>query len=185
MKRIVIVILSILFVTTALFAQRPQTQQREPREPVYKTNLDQLSEEERNEYLLQISRDIIMKVAPDWYRDYGNPEIEKVTSRESQIPSMGRTHYRVFRYYDETVEFFNPAYSTAVNVDEKTGMVTGISFGNGSAWSGLDKPGVLDNIPRRQFNREDHRPRPDIERMRDSLRDRGQRERGGGGRGRQ
>ena len=186
MKRIVIVILSILFVTTALFAQRPQTQQREPREPVYKTNLDQLSEEERNEYLLQISRDIIMKVAPDWYRDYGNPEIEKVTSRESQIPSMGRTHYRITRYYDGTVEFFQMGFSTVVNVNGDTGKVIMLLFGDpiSSDISFLSLDWSDESHIRIQFDRERHRPQPERQRMRDSMRVRGQREHGGGGRGR-
>lgn len=170
MKRIIVIALSILFVTTALFAQRPQTQQREPREPVYKTNLDQLPEEERNEYLLQISRDMIMRIAPDWYRDCGRPKIERfIPEAETEIARHGKIAYKITRYYDESAEYFEWGFSSMVIVNEETGRVATARFGHGRGWGDLDKPGVLENIPRIQFDRERHRPRPDLERWRKEV----------------
>lgn len=107
-----------------------------------KTNLDNLSEKERTEYLLEVTKDIIMKYAPGWYRDMGGYKIErKEHSNEVAIKSYGKVSYRVIRYYDTDKEIFNRGFSTQVLVNAETGKATDMTFGNdGSGFGSFDDP---------------------------------------------
>ena len=139
MKKLIILAFLLLFGVTIANAQ--------------KTNLDNISEKERTEYLLQVTKEVIMKYAPGWFREVGGYKIErKEYSQKRSIERYGNVAYRIIRYYDTSKEIFDKGFSTIVSVNEKNGKVTNISFGDdGTGWGGLDEPELFDKAPFREF----------------------------------
>ncbi len=113
-----------------------------------KTNLDRLSEKKRTEYLLDVSKEAIMKYAPGWYREDGGYKIERLEWEDPRhIERKGKVSYIIIRYYDANKESFPSGFSTEVDVNEETGKVTDMGFGDGYGWGGLDYPELFDFVP--------------------------------------
>ena len=112
-----------------------------------KTNLDRLSEKKRTEYLLDVSKEAIMKYAPGWYREEGGYKIERLTwEGEVNIKQRGKASYIVKRYYDDSKEMFPKGFSTETFINEETGTVSNMRFGDGGGVGDLDNP-AYENDP--------------------------------------
>lgn len=159
MKRIVTIICVFLCLCISVFAR----------------NLDKMNETERREALLHIATEWILEFAPDFYRDYGEPEIlhgyvnRDLLRREVFGPDLfgrsytiegapqsftepefvkyrGRSFYSVTFFFDKTVEAFRENFSSRVMIWGDTGKVFQVRFGAGGTFSGgLDDPEVIEN----------------------------------------
>lgn len=113
-------------------------------------NLDKLSEKKRTEYLLKASKEAIMTYAPDWYREAGGYKIERFENeKDTDIKRYGKVFYMITRYYDEAEEIFPLQFSTEVCINEESGKVTAIGFGDGGGFGGLDHPESFTREPRK------------------------------------
>src|SRR5690606_22917077 len=100
---------------------------------------DKMSEAQRNEALLKIAKVAVMEYGPDFYREYGQPEIthELVTkgnprfTEEEAKKCSNRSYYTVRYFYDKTQESFFESYCAKVFIWGDTGKAFRISFGNG------------------------------------------------------
>jgi hypothetical protein len=110
--------------------------------PEQKTNLNKLPEYERNEYLLKTAYFAVMRHAPDWYRDYKEPEI---SSRIVEVgPDKGKLVYNVIYFFDPQKEQMLREYSIRVTIYADTGKVRGLRFGDNT---GLDLSRATDDKP--------------------------------------
>lgn len=104
----------------------------------YAQNLDKMSEKKRNPILIEFARNAVKKYAPDYYREYGSPTIERFVfnSEEFVDPKfgyiMGRVYYRVVFPYDKSKEYFENGHSASVDIwADKGGRLRDIMPGNG------------------------------------------------------
>lgn len=105
---------------------------------VYAQNLDKMSDKKRSPILIEFARNAVKKYAPDYYREYGEPTIERFvwSSEEFVDPEfgciMGRIYYRVTFPYDKNQEYFENGYSACVAIwADKGGSLYVIMPGNG------------------------------------------------------
>lgn len=97
-----------------------------------KTNLDKLTEKERNEYLLKTAYETVMKYAPDWYRNYKEPLIRSVVFPAGE--EKGKLVYSVTYFHDPSKEYMEYGFSILVGIYADTGAVRDISFGDGAIY---------------------------------------------------
>jgi hypothetical protein len=110
-----------------------------------KTNLDKLPEKERNEYLLKTAYDAVMKHAPEWYRDYKQPEIELFLIDVG--PDKGRKEYSVTWVYNPQEETMEWDFSVSVTIWADTGGLRAMIFGDGAIYSFESKTRNADEKP--------------------------------------
>lgn len=102
-------------------------------------NLDKMSESERTDALVRIAKEAVLKIGPDFYREYGKPGIEHsyVTddNRESTVEESkkynGRSFYMVKFFYDKSKESFPKSYAAKVYIWGDTGKAYCVLFGGG------------------------------------------------------
>lgn len=112
-------------------------------------NLDKMNEAERTNALVQIAKKTILEIGPDFYREYGKPEIKhsyvskdnKESTKEEDEKYNGRSFYTVKFLYDKTKESFIQDYSAKVYIWGDTGQPYTILFGSGL---GQQIPGQAD-----------------------------------------
>lgn len=134
MKRIFSTLL-LLIICTTFFAQ----------------NLEKMNENERVNTLLRIAKEGVIKYGPDYYREYGKPEIKyncvvdsnKNFADEDIEKYRNKYYYSVKYNYDKSKESFNTDYSAWVFIWANTGKVFKIYFGNGFGLRELDVPETI------------------------------------------
>ncbi|NDV64577.1 hypothetical protein [Bacteroides sp. 224] len=108
----------------------------------FSQNLAKMNDSKRKEYLKKVSKETVFKYGPGYYREYGEPVIErffvgdKVSGGESfsaefEEKNNGRFFYRVKYPYDETKEFFVTGFAFQVFIWEDIGNPFDITFGIG------------------------------------------------------
>jgi len=110
-------------------------------------NLSKMQLQQRNEYLVDLAKEVTRQFGPDYYREYKEPEIsgEKVfegkwdTSPEVQR-CVGRRYYTVTFRYDKTKERLNWNYSSQVDIWADDGEPKGVLFGNGIGVHFFERP---------------------------------------------
>ncbi len=114
-------------------------------------NLEQMNKSERNKILLRVAKEGIIEHGPDYYREYGIPEIEyncvvdsnKNFSDEEVEQYRNRHYYSVKYFYNKSEESFYTDYSALVFIWADTGKVFQIYFGNGFGLGELDIPEAM------------------------------------------
>jgi hypothetical protein len=103
------------------------------------TNLGALSKMQREKYLIDQSKETILKYGPDYYRNHKTPLIEeKVITASDTVNAMeglgirlGRCSYQVTFMYDSSKEILDRDYAAIVSIWEDTGKPYCVFFGNG------------------------------------------------------
>lgn len=112
-------------------------------------NLDKMKKSDKTKYLLQLAKEAVLTYGPDYYREYGQPEIQhghvdeevKRYFTEDELKKFpNRSYYTVKYYYNEKEEAFYEDYSAWVYIWGDTGQVFLIFFGNGLGLGDLDQP---------------------------------------------
>ncbi|MFR0679377.1 hypothetical protein [Dysgonomonas mossii] len=103
-------------------------------------NLDKMKEPEKKEALLRIAKEIIMEYGPDYYREYGEPEIKRGIagkddiqrfSLENEKKYKNKVFYTVKYFYNKNEEAFRRDYSAYVFIWGDTGEAFKVYFGGG------------------------------------------------------
>ena len=138
MKRILILICALVFCT-----------------PFWAQNLDKMNEAKRKTALLRIAKEGILEFAPDYYREYGEPEIAhgyvdnvQKFSDDQLKKYRNRSYYTVKYFYDKNEEAFWGDYSACVYIWGDTGKVFRISSSSGMGLGNLDDPEAMANPDR-------------------------------------
>ena len=127
MKQISIILLAIILCNANMEAQE--------------IDLNKMTEEARNEYLLKIAKEVTQKFGPGWYRESVIPSIsdlkvfgERPMSETSQLDfrkNIGRKYYIVtFNYDEKTRKKYVWSYASKVRIWADNGDPFVISFGN-------------------------------------------------------
>lgn len=101
------------------------------------TDLGKLSEQERQEYLIELGKDLTKTFGPGYYREYKEPiilEVEKFSDNDKRPEiqkNIGREYYTVIFPYDESKEELDFPYASRVRVWKDTGEPLDVTFGNG------------------------------------------------------
>lgn len=120
---------------------------------VFTQNLDKMSVEKHTAFLIELARNSVKKYAPGYYREYGEPTIERLTIEEDcKVPEelkeegvrSGRPYYRVTFPYDKKKEFFMYGYSATVSIWASTGKLAVVMVGNGFGRRFKEKPKKTD-----------------------------------------
>jgi len=90
----------------------------------------------RDSILISISKEVILKYGPDYYREYSQPIIEQsIVPPKGEINptglNAGRVIYSVTFLYDKTEETMEWDYAAKVNIWADTWQPAGVNFGNG------------------------------------------------------
>lgn len=97
-------------------------------------DLGEMSEKERNEYLVKLSKEVIKNFGPGYYREL-TPTIEEKKNEIFKGKDLGdiegREYYRVTFPYDKTKEILDWPFSARVKIWKDTGEPFAVSFGNG------------------------------------------------------
>ena len=102
-------------------------------------NLGKMSEKDRNEYLINLSREVAKNFGPGYNTDL-QPTIEVMKYQVQKYEDGRRTYdehldgceyYKVTFLYDETKERLSRPYSAYVNILKDTGEPIDVMFGNG------------------------------------------------------
>ena len=98
--------------------------------------LDRMSARQRESFLIETAKEIVMKYGPDYYREYKPPVIER-----NQVPPKGelnptgemtgRIFYLVIFPYNKEEEQLDYDFAARVAFWEDTGKSSGVFFGNG------------------------------------------------------
>ena len=123
MKNFNIVIFIIMVCMNCLFTGQAQ-------------NAENLTAAKRDS-LISLSKEVILKFGPDYYREYKQPEIilrqfpsaDKINDKRL-IKYANRYYYRVSFPYDKTQEFLE-SFAAEVDICADTFMPWGVMFGNG------------------------------------------------------
>ena len=104
---------------------------------------DGMAEQERDEYLVAKAKEVVLNFGPDYYREYGEPEISEVMVYNSD--NMWREHngkrfYTVTFRYDKTKESLEWDYAAFVEIWENDGQPKEVYFGNGAGFHFFKKP---------------------------------------------
>lgn len=99
-------------------------------------NLDKMLVKKRNATLIELARKAVKKYAPGYYREYGDPIIERFVIQNSDDPEfgvrLGRPYYRVTFPYDISKEYFEHGFSSFVDICADKRVLKGIMPGNGA-----------------------------------------------------
>lgn len=122
---------------------------------VYGQNLDKMEKAKRETILLKKAKEIVMKHAPDYYREFKAPVImhryiganeDRDLSFEEEQKNPKRSFYTVEYPYDDMDESFRNPYSVRVYIWGDSGKPFKLILGNGSGlcnldthWKGRDK----------------------------------------------
>ncbi len=109
---------------------------------------NRMDEQERNEYLVAKAKEVVLNFGPEYYREYGEPEIsverlqdlyegETLLNRER---IAGGKYYIVTFRYNTTEESLEWDYAAQVKIGEKDGEPWVCYFGNGCGLHFFDKP---------------------------------------------
>ncbi len=100
-------------------------------------DLGKMSQEQRNEYLIKLSKKVIITFGPGYYRENSIPIISNCkkfqasdTSPE-KVEYIGREYYTVTFPYDKTKECLEFDYAAKVYIWKDTGEPMNVFFGNG------------------------------------------------------
>jgi len=98
--------------------------------------LDEMRPKQRDALLISIAKEVIMKFAPDYYREYQPPIISRGVYPYTDVDkgkNQGRITYSVIIHYDPAQETLAMDYAVAVGIWSDTKEPHGMAFGNG--WS--------------------------------------------------
>lgn len=95
------------------------------------SNLSEMFYPDRNAYLIEKAKEVIMNFAPDYYREYRAPEFSGIETLEGWGEHDGEKYYTVTFLYDKTKETLEWNYAARVHIMEKDGEPWGIECGNG------------------------------------------------------
>ena len=95
------------------------------------SNLSEMYYPDRNAYLIEKAKEVIMNFAPDYYREYRAPEFSGIETLEGWGEHDGEKYYTVTFLYDKTKETLEWNYAARVHIMEKDGEPWGIECGNG------------------------------------------------------
>ena len=106
---------------------------------IFAQNIDlgKLEEEKRNEYLIQIGKDVTKQFGPGYYREYKQPVIsmaEKFYSDDKRpeiVNNIGREYYTITFLYDKSKETLDFDFASEVKIWKDTGEPFEVIFGNG------------------------------------------------------
>ena len=112
------------------------------------TNLDQMKEKERVEYLKKSSKKVVKQYGPDYYRKVKPLIIERIVIgvRDSisagwmRREHKGRAYYLVEFPYDPNYEYFHAGFAARVYFWADTGIAFQVVFGNGWGFVEIDQP---------------------------------------------
>lgn len=96
-------------------------------------NLSRMNENDRNAYLVEKAKEVVLNFGPDYYREYGEPEISelKTFTEDRWEKYKGDKYYTVTFRYDKTKETLEWDFAAEVDIWEKDGEPQGVKFGNG------------------------------------------------------
>lgn len=105
----------------------------------YAINLRDLSEKKRQEYLLNLSKEVILNLGPDFYRTENPPEIKgpvihKKTLSDDNLTKRyyGREYYSVIYPYNKAEEpLGGHSFSARVDIWAENGEPCSVMFGTG------------------------------------------------------
>lgn len=119
-----------LFLIIILFCSQPIYSQIK-----YVGELDKLTEDKRNTYLLALAKEVVENVGPGYYLKNEKAEITKAQIYNFSAPGTekdhGRYYYTIRQSYDSTKMMFAKAWTFQLNVWVDTGEPESIMFGNG------------------------------------------------------
>ena len=102
-------------------------------------NLYSMPEAKRDSLLISISKDVILKFGPDYYREYKEPEISyKKYPPIDQIYDKrfvnwaDRYFYEIKFFYDPAEETLNWDFAARVSIWADTGDLYAVDFGSGA-----------------------------------------------------
>jgi hypothetical protein len=102
---------------------------------IFSQNLDSMPQAQRDSLLISLAKEVVLRYAPLYYREYKEPVIERLEPPEESMNSTdkdaGRILYRVFFPYDKTREQLSYDYAAFVGIWEDTGKPSGIQCGVG------------------------------------------------------
>jgi len=96
----------------------------------YGGRLAGVDESERNNVFIEISREAVLKHAPEYFREYRNPIVYGHSTFYSGSKEL-YSFYCVTFFYDPLKESMKEDFSAAVIIDPTTGEATDILLGNG------------------------------------------------------
>lgn len=101
-------------------------------------DLSKMSVKQRDEYLINLSREVVMNFGPDYYREYKMPTVSEVkvfhdstNHRPEILRNIGRKYYRVTYLYDKAKELFACNYAAQVDIWADDGEPKNVQFGSG------------------------------------------------------
>lgn len=103
-------------------------------------DLDKMNENTRQETLIKVAKTAVMEYGPDFYREYGQPEIthdyvgkifRKEFTEEQHKKYKNRSYYTVKYFYDSTQEYLPYGYSSWVFIWAGIGKPFMVYFGHG------------------------------------------------------
>lgn len=102
------------------------------------SDLGEMTEKQRNKYLINLGRQVTKKFGPGYYRKYKrpviSPETEKFFSDDKRLEvakNNGREFYTVTFLYDKSKEVLDFDFASRVAVWKDTGEPMNVTFGNG------------------------------------------------------
>lgn len=100
-------------------------------------DLGKMSQEQRNEYLIKLSKKVIIIFGPGYYRENSIPIISDYKKFQASGTSpeeakcTGREYYTVTFPYDKTKECLDFDFAARVDIWKDTGEPMEVLFGNG------------------------------------------------------
>ena len=99
-------------------------------------NFDKMSVPKRDSMLINIAKLAVKKYAPDYFREYGTPKIERLIwdGEEEDLEfgeRLGRSFFRVTFPYDESKDYFGYGFSAMVDIWGDDGTLSGVMGGHG------------------------------------------------------
>jgi len=101
----------------------------------FSQNLDLLPQSQRDSILIAISKEVVLKYGPGYYREYKKPLIErKLLGKNGHRGGVdaNRPYYQITSYYDPKKEKLEWGCASIVYVWEDTGKPDFVIFGNGT-----------------------------------------------------
>lgn len=100
-------------------------------------NLDKMPVQKRDSFLIKTAKDAVKKYAPDYYREYGKPIVERLIIEDNPLNDTGigyrkgRVYYCITFLYDKNKEYFEHGFASRVEIWSDTGRFFSIMPGNG------------------------------------------------------
>ncbi len=103
---------------------------------LYSQNLDSMSVPKRDSMLINIAKYAVKKYAPNYFREYGTPKIERLIwdGEKEDLEfgeRLGRPLFRVTFPYDESKDYFGYGFSAMVDIWGDDGTLSGVMGGHG------------------------------------------------------